>query len=138
MKRKGEEVKRKEEEGRKKGGGKKKDERVATETSLPPSNQSLRVSLRKLNQSKKGRKVQGEAQRMEGDIQMSSQQPSTHCWQSCSGVTVLLEERSSPGITGRLLEQIIVKLQPGTSEARVQQAVNRPGNIKDKPNNTFL
>merc|ERR1719319_320236 len=56
MKRKGEEVKRKEEEGRKKGGGKKKDERVATETSLPPSNQSLRVSLRKLNQSKRGRK----------------------------------------------------------------------------------
>jgi len=35
-----------------------------------------------------------------------------------------LAERSSPGITGRLLEQIIVKLQPGTSEARVQQAVD--------------
>lgn len=35
-----------------------------------------------------------------------------------------LAERSSPGITGRLLEQIIVKLQPGTSDARVQQAVD--------------
>jgi len=34
-----------------------------------------------------------------------------------------LAERSSPGITGRLLEQIIVKLQPGMSEARLQQAV---------------
>merc|ERR1719360_300859 len=35
-----------------------------------------------------------------------------------------LAERSSPGITNRLIEQILVKLQPGLSDSRLNSAMD--------------